>query len=164
MGYMSEEKVIMFLKDLGERIRTAAREYDIEYELDYVNVRYSSKTLGILDVADGYDDPEKWTEADCTLAELKDDPYLDVYIICEGELYDSIYQHAGHGTDGSGKALYEAFIASAEEFDMTMDFCDGALAFQSKESWDKQEADERMERERIDKEIRLWEEKGGRNV
>ncbi len=164
MGYMSEEKVIQFLRTLGERIRSVGEEYAIEGDLDDIVVRYASKTLGIMDVADGYDDPEKWEEADCSLAEMKDDPYLDVYIICEGEWYEEIYQHVERGTGGFGEALYEAFNSSAEDYDMTMDFCGGALAFQSSESWDKQNEDEQIEREKADKIIRTWTEKRDGNV
>ena len=57
MGYMKEEKATEFLKRLGERIKKVVEEYDIEDDLDYVSVRYSSKELGIMDVVDGYDDP-----------------------------------------------------------------------------------------------------------
>lgn len=35
-----------------------------------------------------------------------------------------------------------------------MDFCGGALAFQSEESWDRQNADEKAEREKMDEEFR----------
>ncbi len=162
MGYMSEEKVVRFLKVLGERIKTVGEKYYIEDDLDYVFVRYSTKILGILDVADGNDDPEKWTKAYCPLSEMKDDPYLDVYITCEGDWYKAIYQHVSYGVGGLGELLYEAFNSSAEDFDMTMDFCDGALAFQSAESWDKQNEDERKERERLDKEFEAM--KGESNV
>ena len=150
---MKEERVIEFLKRLGERIKKVVEEYDLEDDLDYVWVRYSSKELGIMDVVDGFDDPSKWMDADCSLAEFTDDPYLDVYVICEG-WYGKIYRHVGYGTAGLGKALYEAFETSAEDFDMTMDFCDGALSFQSAESWKKQNEDDEIERERMEEESR----------
>ena len=60
----------------------------------------------------------------------------------------------GYGTTGLGKALYEAFETSAEDLDMTMDFCDGALSFQSDESWKKQNEDDEIERERMEEESR----------
>ena len=41
---------------------------------------------------------------------------------------------------------------------MTMGFCDGALSFQSKESWDKQNEDEKIEWERMEDEFRRWKE------
>jgi len=138
MGYMSEEKVIHFLKVLGERIRTVVEEFGLEDDLDLIEVRYASKTLGILDVADGFDDPENWADAECSLEELRNDPYLDVFRICEGEWYNYVYGYEARGTGKVGKALYDAFTDSAEDFDMTMDYYDRALGFQLRESWKKQ--------------------------
>ena len=144
MGYMKEEKIIVFLNDLKKNLINYESKHGDELEIYFDDslVRYGSKVAGLQAVLYNCEEMEDaFDTADCSLEEFYDDPYVDVYISCEGNVYEYVYGYSAHGGDDRRKDLYDAFIDAADNNGLTMEFCGGALAFQSKESWDKQEED-----------------------
>lgn len=85
----------------------------------------------------------------CSLDEFYDDPYVDVYISCEGNVYEFVYGYSAYGGDARKKDLYDAFVDAADNNGLTMEFCGGALSFTSDESFRKQEVDEKYEQDYI---------------
>ena len=157
MGYMKEEKIIVFLNDLKKNLINYEEQYGDEFEIYFDDslVRYGSKIANLETMLYDCEKAEDaFYTADCSLAEFYDDPYLDVYISCEGSVYEDVYGYSAYGGDDHKKDLYDAFDDAAEANGLTMDFCDGALAFQSDESWEKQIEDNLIERKRIEEELR----------
>ena len=159
MGYMKEERILDFVRDLKKNLIKYEDNYGGEfgiYSYEYY-VRYGSKIANLQTMIYFCEDPaDAFDPADCSLEEFYDDPYIDVYISCEGSMYEAVYGYDAYGGDEKSKALHDAFNDAAEKYGMTMGFCDGALSFQSKESWDKQDEDEKIEWERMEDEFRRW--------
>lgn len=141
MGYMKEERILDFFRDLKENLIKYEDNYGgevgIYFDDDYV--RYGSKIANLETMIYICEDPsDAFDPADCSLEEFYDDPYIDVYISCEGSTYEAVYGYVSHGGDEKRKALYDAFNDAAEKYGMMMDFCGGALGFTSEESSQEQ--------------------------
>lgn len=161
MGYMKEEKLIGFLRYLKKNLIAYEDKHGDEFDVYFDDswVRYSSKIANLQSMVFICEEPETAFEtADCSLEEFCDDTYVDVYISCEGNIYEYVYGYSAYGGDARKKDLYDAFVDAADNNELTMDFCGGAFSFQSKKSWDKQNEDEKIERERMEDEFRSWKE------
>ncbi len=158
MGYMSEEKIFKFLRELKDNLIKYEDKHGEEMgSVDYSDacVRYGSKIAYLESMVFICDDiVDAFEPADISLEEFYDDPYTDIYISCEGGIYEWVYGYESRGGDERKKDFHDAFSDAAENNGLTMDFCGGALAFQSEESWDRQNADEKAEREKMDEEFR----------
>lgn len=130
MGYMKEKKILKFLKDLAKNLRRVDRKYAIEFYDQ--EVRYGSKRADLVSVffcstLEGI--AACFQETDCPLKDFRKDPDLEVFIACEGTMYEKVYLHVASGGSEKNKALYDAFTDAAEKHGMYMSFCDGALGF-----------------------------------
>lgn len=144
MGYMKEERILDFLRDLKENLikyeDDHGDEFGVYFDDDYV--RYGSKIANLQTMIYNCEDPaDAFAPADCTLEEFYDDPYIDIYISCEGGTYEAVYGYVSRGGDEKKKTLHDAFNDAAEKYGLMMDFCGGALGFTSEESLQEQNKD-----------------------
>ena len=117
MGYMKEERILDFFRDLKENLikyeDSYGGEFGIYFDDDYV--RYGSKIANLQTMIYFCEDPaDAFDPADCSLEEFYDDPYIDVYISCEGSMYEAVYGYVSHGGDEKRKALHDAFNSVGE--------------------------------------------------
>ena len=146
MGYMKEENIIGFLRDLRKNLTEYEDKHGDEFGIYYddILIRYGSKVACLQTMLQNCEEPEDaFYAADCSLDEFYDDPYVDVYISCEGNVYEFVYGYSAYGGDARKKDLYDAFVNAADNNGLIMDFCGGALSFTSDESFRKQEEDEK---------------------
>lgn len=133
MGYMKEEKILDFLRDL----KISLKQFDEKYGMIYGDqiVRYNDKVVSLEDMVCSCDELETiFRETDCPIEEFYRDPFTDVFIFCEGELYDKVSDAEAFGGDEESEALYHAFAEAAEKHGMSMEFYMGAFGFLSDES------------------------------
>lgn len=136
MGYMEEGKVIEFLDALVEKLAPIAEKYDIYDE--FGEVRYDNKIGWLSSMLEYGFSKDSFEEADCSIAEFTADEYCDIYLSCEGTVYEAVYRYSASGGDAMKKELYDAFMDTNADFDMLMEFDDGAFRFTSDESWKRQ--------------------------
>ena len=132
MGYMKEERIFDFFRDLKENLiryeDSYGGEVGIYFDDDYV--RYGSKIANLQTMIYNCEDPaDAFDPADCSLEEFYDDPYID---------YEAVYGYVSRGGDEKKKTLHDAFNDVAEKYGLMMDFCGGALGFTSEESFQEQ--------------------------
>ena len=142
MGYMSEERILNFLKELKDNLIKFEDKHgeewgSVSYDDDYV--RYGTRIANLNSMVFVCNDiVEAFEPADRSLEEFYDDPYIDVYISCEGGIYEMVYGYVSRGGDERKKDIHDAFNDAAENNGLTMDFCGGALGFTSEESFQEQ--------------------------
>ena len=117
MGYMKEERILDFVRDLKKNLIKYEDNYGGEfgiYSYEYY-VRYGSKIADLQTIIYFCEDPsDAFDPADCSLEEFYDDPYIDVYISCEGSMYEAVYGYVSHGGGEKRKALHDAFNSVGE--------------------------------------------------
>ena len=142
MGKMSKEKILAFAKEFADRIyeigwysldEEVIRTADITISLDFLVRLAEAKSMGILDeYKKQFRYPDGWYESGDRLEDIipraAEDETIEAVIFCEGELWEILYYCEAYGqNDKKAKAIYEAFIKTAQNHGLWYEWGEGII-------------------------------------
>ena len=142
MGKMSNEQILAFGKEFADRIyeigwyslnEEVIRTHDITIALDYLVRLAEAKGEGCEEeYKNHFKYPDGWYESEDRLEDIvskvAEDAEIEAVMFCEGELWDALYYCEAYGSkDKNIKAIYEAFIKSAQNHNLWYEWGEGIV-------------------------------------
>lgn len=94
--------------------------------------KYSVELLNVCDSTEETNPYWLWEDTDITVQERFEDDELAAYLVCEGELYEGLYNFMAMGSRIWGEdteKIHDLFLGLTREYGLDFYWCNGAVAF-----------------------------------